>query len=469
MTLLPNAFIAKLRQILGPRGVIDDATTIAPHVREWRDKYQGKAEIMAAPASAEEISEVVKLARAYDIAIVPQGGNTGLVGGSLPGLSGQPDLLVSSKRLTHIGAADSRRGRLIAGAGATIHDVQQAAAAAGMLFPLSLASEGSCTVGGTIATNAGGVHVIRYGTMRALVAGVQAVLPSGEIIDTLSGLAKDNRGPQIASILAGSEGTMGMITAASLKLFAAENHHITLWLGLDNLDAALDILAEMSAVSNGCLSAFEIMSEATLNLAERHITGVKLPVSEPYPWHALIEFGSNQPDPALYERIEGFLLRRKAQGSIAQNANQRAAFWRIRESLSEAQKHEGLSIKHDISLPQDKIPAFVTHIRPQLEAKWPGSRMMIFGHLGDGNLHFNLMQPTGDTGRKALADGWETAQTLVHEAVTTYGGSLSAEHGIGRMKRDDLARLASVGEIQLLRQLKAALDPDNLWNPGVLI
>lgn len=472
-----ETIIETLRGRLGPEGVFTDPAEMQGYLQEWRGKYVGQTPAIVRPASTEDCAFIVNICRDSGIALVPQGGNTGLVGGSLPGIDGGEELLLSTTRMNTVSDIDTGSASLRAEAGATIADVQHAARQHDMMFPLSLASEGSCTVGGTIATNAGGIHVLRYGSMRTLVRGVDAVLGTGDIVRGCSPLVKDNTGYALAPLLCGSEGTLGIVTAATLNLVPPERHWHSCVIGVNDLAAAVRHLSDLKDITSGSLSAFEVMSDVCIDLAVRHLDGVRHPVSMHTPWYILFELGLSQPDDAVAARLNTWLqteLQRGtiADGMVAQSEHQRAALWRMREGLSEAQKREGISIKHDISLPQAGIADFVSIVSDELHTMVPGSQMVVFGHLGDGNLHFNLMLPNSGTPHTGGAETetalWDRVQDHVHGRVADYGGSLSAEHGIGRMKKVALRTHGDPGKLAAMRSVKAALDPDGIMNPGVL-
>ena len=461
--------IAALKSAVASDAWTENKDLIAPHLREWRDKYQGKTNLMLMPRTTKQVQQLVQVANSHRIPLTPQGGNTGLVGGSLPGLDGTDSVLLSFKRMTDIQIEGSTA---VAGAGVTISALQDAADKAGYLFPVSLASEGSCTVGGAIATNAGGIHVIRYGVMRQLTMGVEAVLADGSLIDETADLIKDNSGYRLTPLLTGSEGTLGLISKARLKLFPKERAHITGWLELESFDEAAALLELLRQETDGRLSVFEVMSNYSLQLASTHLPAANATLSalnyQHAPWSVLFEVGLSQEEPALKERLSDIIVNQHGlkNAVLAASEQQRQAMIAVREGLSAAQKHQGVSIKHDISLPIKAMPQFLSEGEALVQKLIPGSRPVVFGHLGDGNLHYNLMQPEG--GADLLKDRWSTVQTAVHDLVHAHGGSLSAEHGIGRMKKADLARLEPA-RLAAMQRLKAALDPHTILNPGVII
>lgn len=469
---LPSRHIEALTRIAGPGGATTDQDLIAPHCREWRDKFTGRTDLMLTPMTTDTVSRCLAYANAHGLAVKPQGGNTGLVGGSTPGLEGRTEILLSLKKMTMVTEPDAASSSLVAEAGATIASVQDRASGSDLMFPLSLASEGSCTVGGTIATNAGGVHVIRYGTMRSLTMGVECVLADGQVLDATAPLIKDNTGYALSSLIAGSEGTIGVITRARLKLVAPERTRTTALLAAGTADDTLRLLGHMRSRFGDCLSAFEAISEAALDLAVTHTGGVRRPYGEHADWHVLVELGTADPEAPLRDRLESELASQLEagllkSGVVAQSLSDRQAFWQLREGLSEAQKKAGASIKHDISLPLDQIPHFLSEAGQLIETMVPGSRPTPFGHLGDGNLHYNILE-TRPEKRRVFLTRFEPVNHAIHDLVVRLGGSISAEHGIGTLKREDLARLKPDAAVSSMRAIKTALDPNGILNPGVL-
>ncbi|GHF26601.1 D-2-hydroxyacid dehydrogenase [Kordiimonas sediminis] len=471
--MIEKSHIDHLVSLLGPECATTDQDRIAPLLREWRDKYFGHTQLLLTPNSAEQLSDALRYCNAHGVAVVPQGGNTGLVGAGLPGLANRDEVLISTQRMNKVLDVCPNDYSITVEAGVTIKEIQQSAETADRLFPLSLASEGSCTAGGTIATNAGGVHVIRYGSMQALTMGVEAVLADGTIYSDLSPLRKDNTGYKLSSLFAGSEGTLGIITKATLKLYPPERHRITTWIAIDDINSALNILEKLRDVTADRVSVFEIMPHSGLELVLRHIPSTLPPFpGKEFPWYILAEIGSSIHDPVLEETVEDCLSNmisnnQIADGIIAQSEQQRLELWKLRESLSEAQKHEGGSIKHDISVPVSQVPEFVKTVAPEIEQRWTGSRVIPFGHLGDGNLHFNVMQPS-TMDKQAFLANWEEMNRFVHDRVTDFSGSISAEHGIGSMKAQELKRLKPASSLHAMQMIKKALDPNNILNPGAL-
>jgi FAD/FMN-containing dehydrogenase len=396
---------------------------------------------------------------------VPQGGNTGLVGGQIPR---HGEVLLSLKRMNRVRGVDGRGMTLTAEAGVTLKQVQDEAVAQGLLFPLSLGSEGSCTIGGNISTNAGGNHVLRYGMMRALVLGLEVVLADGRVLPMLRSLHKDNTGYDLKQLFIGAEGTLGIVTAASLRLFARPQQVATVFLALPSPAAALALLGHMQAKTGGLLSSFELISRPTLELVLRHIPGARDPLTRPSPWYVLMEV-SGGAGADLDTLTQSALEEAMVQGLVsdaapAQNESQARSFWHVRETISEAEKREGVSIKHDISVPVAAIPRFIEEATALVVDKFPDARPVCFGHLGDGNLHFNF---NARSGRDAeFSAQWDEVQLTVHDIVHRYSGSISAEHGIGEMKREVLPRYKSSEELDVMRAIKHALDPKNILNPG---
>ena len=408
---------------------------------------------------------------AAGVPMVPQGGNTGLCGGATPDASGEA-VIIALGRLNKVRGADPLNRTLTVEAGCTLASVQEAAAAAGCLFPLSLASEGSCQIGGNLATNAGGVHVLRYGTTRDLVLGLEAVLPDGSLWNGLRALRKDNTGYDLKQLFIGSEGTLGIITAASLKLFPLPVAQATAWINVADPAAALVLLASAQSVFDARLTAFELVSEGALDLALRHIPGTRRPTAVSA-WYVLCELAAGCGQATLDSDLEYWLGDAIAKGIaadavLAQSSSQSRSLWHLRESLSEAQKIEGISVKHDISVPVSAIPDFLARADSALVQAFPGVRIIAFGHVGDGNLHYNVSRP--DPARNAeLIDRQGEVHRLVHDIVHGLDGSISAEHGIGQLKRDEIRRYKSSIELALMRAVKAALDPRGVMNPGKVV
>jgi FAD/FMN-containing dehydrogenase len=455
--------LARLKQIVGPGGWTDDADELAPHLHEWRSRWQGRTPLLLRPATTADVAALVRACAEADVGIVPQGGNTGLVGGQIPRLEGH-DVLVSLSRMARVRSVDPVDNTMTVEAGCTLAAAQEAAARADRLFPLSLAAEGSCQIGGNLSTNAGGVHVLRYGNARDLVLGLEVVTADGEIWDGLRALRKDNTGYDLKQLFLGAEGTLGIITAAVLKLFPRHRNVATLFAAVPTVDAAVALLPFVRAASDDAVLAFELIPRIGLEFVVRHMAGATDPLAAPSPWYVLCDL--TVPRPAAEEVLGAALEAGHVTDAVlAQSPAQAAALWKLRESLSEAQKPEGGSIKHDVSVPVSRIPAFVRETLAAVERLVPGIRPVPFGHVGDGNLHFNLSQPVG-ADREAYLARWGEVNRVVHDLVAAHGGSISAEHGIGVAKREEIRRYKSATEIALMRRIKQALDPKGIMNPG---
>ena len=459
-----NDLLERLAARLGPKGFTTDPAAIAPHLTEWRKRYTGRTPCLVSPANTEEAADVVKLCAEAGASITPQGGNTGLVGGQIP----DGEVLVSLKRMNRIRALDAANDSLIAEAGVILTAVQQAAADSDRLFPLSLASEGSATIGGLISTNAGGVHVLRYGMMRELVLGIEAVLPDGSVFRGLKSLRKDNTGYDLKQLFIGAEGTLGLVTAASLKLFPRLRARETALIGVANAEAALDLLHRLKAAT-GAVSAFEVMNRLSVDLVIKNVTGRRDPMPGA-PLMVLAEFEAAHAA-GLRESIEGALAEaletgRAQQALIAQNASQARDFWAIREDISAGHRPEGAQVNHDISVPVSQTPAFLREADAAATALYPGVRIVAFGHMGDGNFHYTLMQ--AESGAPAGFPAGALSDR-VNAIAVQLGGSISAEHGIGVARVGDLIRFKDAEALTLMRAVKRALDPKRVMNPRALI
>ncbi len=459
-----NDALNAMRAAVGPAGWTEDPADLAPHLVDWRGKTRGAAALMLRPASTAEVSAVVRIAAAHGVALVPQGGNTGLVGGGIPD-NGGGAVLISMRRMNRLRAVDAADFSLVAEAGVILEAVHEAAARAGRMFPLSLAAKGSATVGGLISTNAGGVQVLRHGTMRALVLGLEAVLPDGSVLDQLSSLRKDNTGYDIKQLLIGAEGTLGIVTAAALKLVPAPASVATGLVGLASPEAALKVLNRLRAVTGDRIESFELMPRDGLDMVFAHIPDTRDPLDTPHPWYALVEAVSAREGEPLDEALgEGLAAAIEAgeatDATVASSEAQRAMLWKLREMLPEAERLDGPSLKHDVSVPVAAMPAFMGEATSLVEGGWPGTRVLAFGHLGDGNVHYNV---------RFAADGdGEGITARVNDLVTAMGGSISAEHGIGTLKIGELGRLGDPAKLAAMRAVKAALDPRGIMNPGKL-
>ncbi|THF66832.1 FAD-binding oxidoreductase [Pseudothauera nasutitermitis] len=464
--------LAALAGVVGAPNVLSAAGDLAPYVNDWRGRYSGRACAVVRPGSAAEVAEVVRRCAAAGVPLVPQGGNTGLCGGATPADDGRA-VLISLSRLQRIRAVDPDNNTLVAEAGCTLAAVHEAAERVGRLFPLSLAAEGSCQIGGNLSTNAGGVHVLRYGNMRELTLGLEVVLPDGRLWDGLRGLRKDNTGYDLKQLFIGAEGTLGIITAAVLKLFPLPRAQAVAWVATADPATAVSLLGFLRDRLGERLSAFELIGRAALDLVLEHIPGARPPLAEVPEWSVLIELGDPDAGVRLDELLEQALADALEAGLIADavvaaSLAQRAALWALRENASEAQKIEGVSIKHDIAVPVGRIPVFLERAGEALRQVWPGVRIVAFGHLGDGNLHYNLSHGREAENTAFIARGGEVNR-IVHDLVDALGGSISAEHGIGQLKRGELQRYKSAVELDMMRALKQALDPQGLMNPGKVL
>jgi FAD/FMN-containing dehydrogenase len=461
-----EGLVARLSGIVGAAHVLSAAGDIAPYLNDWRGRYRGTAQCVVRPGNSAEVAAVVKACVEAGVAIVPQGGNTSLCGAATPDGSGRA-VVVSLGRLSRIVVVDAQNNTVSVEAGCTLAAVQEAARAAGRLFPLALASEGSCQIGGNLSTNAGGVQVLRYGNMRELTLGLEVVLPDGEIWDGLRGLRKDNTGYDLKQLFIGAEGTLGIITGAVLKLFPLPATQVTCWLNAVSPGVAVDLLNAAKTAFDADLTAFELVSETALGLVLKNIPALVRPTAAS-PWYILAEFSGAEP-----EAVENWLAARMEAGDvtdavIAGSEAQAKKLWALRENISEAQKIEGISIKHDVAVPVSRIPEFLARADAALQEAFPGIRIVTFGHVGDGNLHYNQSQADAQDNAAFIA-AQPAVNRIVHDTVHALNGSISAEHGIGQLKREELLRYKSPVEIALMRTIKQALDPRGLMNPGKVV
>lgn len=466
-----SEILARLKAITGEKGFIGDDLGMAPHLEERRELFHGRAAAVLKPASTEEVSAIMRIAHEAGVPVVPQGGNTGLVGGQIPDQSGEA-IILSLSRMNRIRGIDSANNTLTVEAGVTLAGVQAEAEKAGRLFPLSLASEGSCQIGGNLASNAGGTQVLRYGNARDLVLGLEVVLANGDVWNGLKGLRKDNTGYDLRHLFLGSEGTLGIITAAVLELFPRPEAVSTAFAAVPSVDAAVSLLRIADSVSGGQVSTFELVPRIGLDFLTTHLEGITDPLADRSPWYVLIEMTAGT-RAHLDEAMEASLKEGLEQGlvtdaAIAQSEAQRAGFWRLRESLSDVQRLEGGSIKHDVSVPVSSMGAFIARAEKAVDERLPGVRVVAFGHIGDGNVHFNLSQPVAME-KQAFLGLWGEMNAIVHGIVREMGGSISAEHGVGQLKRDEIAATKSPVEMELMRSLKRALDPKGILNPGKVV
>jgi len=475
VTLEPEngAIVDRLAEIVGARNVVVDHADMAAYLAEPRDLFLGKARCVVRPASTQEVAAVLRLCNEARISVVPQGGNTGLVGGQIPGQEGRTgEILLSLNRMTRLREIDAASMTMTVEAGVTLAAVQAAADDAGALFPLSLASEGSCTIGGNLATNAGGTAVLSYGNARDLVTGLEVVLADGRILSNLSRLKKDNTGYDLKHLFMGSEGTLGIITAAVLKLFPRPRSVETAFIGAPSPREALALLNLAQARAGSDVRTFELMARMALDFVLRHASDVRDPLAAPHPWYVLLELGSQNAQ-GLDEVMTSLLEEAAGEGLledavVAASIDQRNRFWRLRELMSEMQKFEGGSIKHDISIPVARVPEFLEAVYPAVEAFAPGARLVPFGHLGDGNIHCNVSQPVG-ADKQAFLDRWYEMNEVVHAIVRRLDGSISAEHGIGTLKRDLLPAVKDPVAMEVMRAIKKTLDPNGVLNPGKVL
>lgn len=470
-TLTADA-IDRFVEAAGPGGaLVADRDDIERYLVEWRGLFRGETPLVLRPASVEAVAAIVRVANETGIPVVPQGGNTGLVGGQIPDASGG-QVVVSLERMTRVRSVDPLNNTMTVDAGCTLQSVQDMATEIDRLFPLSLASEGSCQVGGVISTNAGGTAVLRYGSMRDLVLGLEAVLPNGEIWNGLTSLRKDNTGYDLTRLLAGAEGTLGIITGAVLKLFPAPKATETAFAAVRDPQAAVELLAKLQGVSGGLVATFEIIKRSGFELVLQHFEDAADPFAQTHEWYVLVELTAGT-DGWLREVLEQGLGSAMEAGLVidavlAESETQRQALWALRENMSEAQKLEGASIKHDVSVPVSSVPDFLAQATAEVEAAMPGIRPVPFGHIGDGNIHFNLSQPK-DMDPEAFVGQWQAMNDIVHGVVARLDGSISAEHGIGTLKRDEITRYKSAVALTAMRAIKTALDPKGIMNPGKLI
>ena len=458
--------------IVGEKHAVRDPAEIAPHLVENRGLYHGASPMLLKPGSVEEVSAILKLASETGAAIVPQTGNTGLVGGQTP-REGGSDIILSLERMNRIRDIDPVGNTMIVDGGCILADVHKAAAEHGRMFPLSLGSEGSCRIAGNLSTNAGGTAVLAYGNMRQLCLGLEVVLPTGEIWNGLRRLKKDNTGYDLRDLFIGAEGTLGVITGAVLKLFPQPLGHQVAFAGLQSVDDALTLFKNASSLCGTALTGFELMPRIGVEFTTRHIPGVRDPLETTHPWYVLIDISTSD-SAETAERMMTTLLEKGYEDGLVQDATiasseaQQKAIWHMRESMSDAQKPEGGSIKHDVSVPVAQIPQFMAEAEKAVVAAMPGARVCAFGHMGDGNIHYNISQPVG-ADKAEFIGRWREINKIVHGLVLQHGGSISAEHGIGQLKRDELASIRSDIEIDLMRRIKTAFDPAGIMNPGKVL
>ncbi|MEM9029210.1 MAG: FAD-binding oxidoreductase [Pseudomonadota bacterium] len=469
---IDDTLLSQFRAIVGPAHAVVDPDQQMPYLREWRDTYFGVSPLVVRPGSVDEVSQVLALANANRLPVVPQAGNTGLVGGQIPS-DANTEIVLSVERLNAVRAVDPAGGTLTVEAGMTLADCQTAADDVDRLFPLSLPSEGSCRIGGNIATNAGGVGVLAYGNARQLVMGLEVVLPDGRVLNDLNTLKKNNTGYDLKNLFIGSEGTLGVITAAVLRLFPKPAEKATAFVAIPRLDSAIDLLGKAQQLAGSNLTAFEFIPRIVLEFVTRHVSGARDPLAEIYPWYALIEISGPKPDGQAEQTMQtlletaaeaGLILDGVVAGSIAQSRD----LWKLREGISEAQKPEGRNIKHDVSVPIAAIPDFVSKVNAAVLNICPGARPLALGHFGDGNVHYNVVQPI-DMDPKQFGALGPNISAAVYDVVAQFGGAISAEHGIGQMKTDVLAQTKDPVAFDLMRSIKMLLDPNGIMNPGKVL
>ncbi|MBD3730261.1 MAG: FAD-binding oxidoreductase [Sphingomonadales bacterium] len=469
-----SAFLAEAESLLGARGLTRDPELMAPWLTDWRGRYSGCAMALASPADTQQVSALVRLCAAHGVAIVPQGGNSGMSGGATPDETGDA-IILSLRRMDRIRELDVEGRKVTCDAGLILQSLHEAAEEKRLRFPLTLGGKGSATIGGLISTNAGGTQVLRHGTMRAQVLGIEAVLADGSIFDALTPLKKDNRGFDLKQMLIGSEGTLGIVTAATLRLLPEIGGRVVAWCGLDSIVTARKLLLHCEAGAGDLLEGFEVMPRHSLAAVLAHLPDARSPLAGDHAWHALLEFDADAAGiETLPDKVETLLgsameLGLVEDAVIAANESQAEAFWLIRDSIAPAERAIGPAMQHDISVPVDRMADFVTFAVPAVEQSFPQTSAVAFGHLGDGNVHFHVLAPAGAVRGEWEAQEGKAISAYVHDLVTQWQGSISAEHGIGQMKRDELGRLGDPVALAMMRSVKQALDPQGLLNPGKLV
>ena len=468
---IPSNLLDRLKAIVGERGLVEDAER-APYESDWREHYHGRAAAVVRPANTEEVSRVVALLNELRVAIVPQGGNTSLCGASVPDDSGT-QVIVNLSRMNLVRSVDPSNNTMTVEAGCVLQTLQEVAEKHGRLFPLSLGAQGSCQIGGNLSTNAGGTGVLRYGNTRELVLGLEVVLPDGRVWDGLRGLRKDNTGYDLKHLFVGAEGTLGIITAAVLKLYPLPRSHATAFVAVDSPAAAVALLSHLRTTCGERITGFELLARICLDLVVQHIPGSRDPLPAPYPWYVLVELSDSTEGGALDQLLEEALGTAAESGAIrdaaiAASETQRNDFWKLRENVSEAQKLDGVSIKHDVSVPVSRVPDLIERAGAELARRFPDIRIVAFGHVGDGNVHYNCSKSERQEAR-AFFEQAEEVNHIVYEVVQALGGSISAEHGLGMLKREEIKRYKSELELDLMRQIKLTLDPKGIMNPGKVL
>ncbi|RZV37184.1 MAG: FAD-binding oxidoreductase [Chromatiales bacterium] len=463
-----TTLLEELQDIVGPRGWTTDPAELEPRLTEWRGNYRGRTLVMVEPRSTDEVARIVKACAAAGVGLVPQGGNTGMCGGAVPDASGS-QVILSLGRMHHVRNVDAENFSMEVEAGCILANAQQAAEGAGLHLPLSLGAEGSCQVGGNIATNAGGINVGRYGTARALVLGLEVVLADGTVLDSLRSLRKDTAGYDLKQLFIGSEGTLGIITAATLRLYPDPGELTTAMLGIGSAGAAVEVLRHLKVALDNRIEAFELVSQRVFGLVTKHIAGARSPFEVEYPWYVLVEAASG----GAPDRLEDALTAELEDGRlldavVAKNETEAAELWRLRHSIADAERQEGKALKHDISVPLSRMQEFLARGDKLLAKLRPDARLVAFGHVGDGNLHYNVVLPRTLGDEEWAAEGVRISRGI-YDLVDELGGSFSAEHGVGQAKRTWLQEYRGGAELELMRQLKKTLDPANILNPGKVI
>jgi FAD/FMN-containing dehydrogenase len=469
---LPASLLDSLRAIVGERGLVTDPAEHAAFVVDWREQYHGKAAAVVKPASTDEVARVVALLAEARVAMVPQGGNTSLCGGAVPDASGT-QVVVNLSRMNRVRAVDLDNNTMTVEAGCVLANLQQEADRHGRLFPLSLGAEGSCEIGGNLSTNAGGTGVLRYGNTRELALGLEVVLPDGQVWDGLRGLRKDNTGYDLKHLFIGAEGTLGIITAAVLKLFPRPRSRATALVAVDDPAAAVALLTRLREECGERITGYELMARVCIDIVMRHMPATRDPLAERHPWYVLVELSDSAEGNALQKMLEEALEDGVETGlvrdaAIAASDAQRSALWKMREDIAEAQKLDGASIKHDVSVPVSRVPELIANADRALAERFPDIRIVAFGHVGDGNIHYNCSKAERQDARAFFAEA-PAVNHVVYETVRALGGSISAEHGLGALKREEITRYKSALELDLMRSVKRTLDPHGLMNPGKVL
>ncbi len=469
-----QSFQAAAKDLLGPRGYTSDPDIVDPWLTDWRGRFTGAALGLASPSSTEEVAKFVSLCGAHGVTIVPQGGNSGMSGGATPDQTGE-SVVLSLRRMNSIRKLDTAAHQITCDAGVVLQTLQETAEEHGLRFPLTLGGKGSATIGGLISTNAGGTQVLRHGTMRAQVVGIEAVLADGEVFSSLVPLKKDNRGFDLKQLLIGSEGTLGIVTAATLRLLPQIGERRVAWVGLPSISAARKLLMHCEAMAGDALEGFEVLSAHSLDAVLAHLPDARSPLQGQHAWHALVELVANTSGTHVFDDLIERVFSTAMEQDLLEDAvisgseAQAEAFWQLRDSIAPAERAIGPAMQHDISVPVDRMAEFVETASPQVESRFSGTRAIGFGHLGDGNIHFHVLAPAGATRGEWEASQGKEISAYVHDLVTAFGGSISAEHGIGQMKRDELGRLGDPVALGLMRKIKQALDPHGILNPGKLV